>query len=145
MLSLKERAQVLRICHYLYSFNFVPVQVDIKTWELHAGTEATWKSLVCLISYGLIIVNSFYKAASLLYVLFFSHETPLHQIMVHAVLAMVSVLVSGWYYDLYIRNVHTHATFLTMTLTGSISGGKNYLRPIFVVFVFMVKKYYRVI
>ena len=128
MLTLKERTQVLRVFRYFCSVNFVPVQVDIKSLELHAATATTWKALVYLISYGLIITNTVYKAMSLLYVLFFLRGTPVHQIMVHAVVAMVSVMVTGWCYALYIKHFHVNVNFLNMTLTGNVSGGDYCLR-----------------
>ena len=120
MLTFKERAQVVKVLHYLCNLNVWPLRVDTQRWELRPGAETLWRTLACSVSYGLFLANTGYKVGSFLYVLFFLQDTPLHQIMIHGNVAVSFLMVTFWYYVLFIKNAGIHAKVFGMTLTGNI-------------------------
>ena len=120
MLTLDERAQVVKVLHYFCSFHLFPVRVDTERWELCPGAGALWRTLACSISYGLFVANTSYKVGSLLYVLFLTEGTPLHQIMIHGILAVGFLMIAFWYYVLFIKHADVNAQFVRTTLTCEI-------------------------
>ena len=120
MLTFKERAQVLKVIRYLSNFNVFPLRVDTQRWELCPGAGTLWRTLACTASYGLFLVNTGYKVGSLLYVPFFLQDTPLHQIMIHGNVAVAFLMITFWYYVLFIKHAGIHAKVFGMTVAGNI-------------------------
>ena len=77
--------------------------------------------LACGISFGIYFLNSLYKNLGLLYALVFAGETPLYQLVAHMIIASGGVLISLWYYILFVQYPGVYATFARMTLTASIT------------------------
>ena len=82
-----------------------------------AGKEVI---LACSISYGLFVVNTGYKVGSLLYVLLSLRETPLHQIMIHGIVAVTFVVMAFWYYVIFVKHADVHSKVFGITLTGNV-------------------------
>ena len=130
MLTLQERRQSLLFLHYLCNAKLLPAEVNIQQLELHqvfhTAGRAGWISKVF---YALFAANALYKNLSLVYLLLFTTGTPLHQIMIHAVLAVCCGIFVYWYFILYIQHPFVHARILHMTMTGNIGKSKiNYLQ-----------------
>ena len=94
--------------------------MDAERWELRPGAGKPWKTLACSISYGLFDASASYKVGSLLYVLLFLRETPLHQVIVHMTVAVATAVIVFWYYVIFGKHADLHAKVFRVTLTGRI-------------------------
>ena len=121
MLSLTERFEIIKFLHFFAKWSLFPVQVDIELWELRALTR--WRTLTCFISYGLFVANTGYKFVRLLYVLLFLRNTPLHQVMIHGIVVVGFLIVTFWYYVIFVKHADVHAKLFSMTMTGKIGEG----------------------
>ena len=125
MLNTKERHQVLRNLQYSYAFNLCPTQVDSDTWTLRPGAGSKRRAWVCYSYYGLFLAHICYKILALVYsLLVLRANIPLHQMLIHAILAAVSLEIAFFYQVLHLKYAHENATFVRMTLTGDLAGGK---------------------
>ena len=77
----------------------------------------------CCLYYALLVLNSMYNVLSVAFSLFFLQGIPLHQIMIHADIARIALLLVFWYYMIRIKYPDEYARFVQMTRTGNISGG----------------------
>ena len=124
MLNLKERRQVLAFLRYSYCFNLCPTRVDTQTWKLRRGIGTKKTAWICYISYGSFLAHVSYKLLALAYSLFVLPSVPLHQILIHAVIAVVGVMNSFFYYAIHFNHADVNASFVRMTLTGDLTGGE---------------------
>lgn len=118
MLTLEERQQVLVFLRSFCILKFLPAAVDVPTWGFRLNSTSLWTSWL---SIALFNVHVLYKNASLVYVLLYVPETPLHQLMIHTSLGTVAAGFVYCYYVLYIKNADVYARFVQMTLTGQIA------------------------
>ena len=102
----------------------LPLEVKLDTWEINPGVQQSWKKLACRVSAGIFFAHTLYKNLSLLCALVFAWHTPLHQMVIHIILAATSAMYSFWYYILYIRYPGTFATYATMTLRATVTESK---------------------
>ena len=123
MLSVTERAQVIKVLQCSGNWNFFPIQVDTEHWELRPGAGTRWRTLCCSVFYGLFVANTGYKVSSLLYAILFIRDTPLHQMMIHGIAAVAFLMITFWYYVLFVKHADVHAKVFRMTLTGNIGEG----------------------
>ena len=123
MLSLKERQAVLKWFRRFCTVDLFPVQVDIKGWKVQPGCSTRARSWASKASYALYLAHSLYKVLSLVYTLLFLRGVPLHQMIIHGVMASAAVNYGLWYFILYVKYVDENAAVLRMTLTGAITGG----------------------
>ena len=125
MLSLQERRQVLVFIGYSCKARLLPAQVSTQNWELrthfHFAGQSGW---IAKVSYALFLFQALYKILSLVYILIFIRGVPLHQIMIHTVLAIDYGTFSYWYYVLYIQHPDLYAQLLQITLTGNTGQSK---------------------
>ena len=125
MLIAVERHQILLFLRCFCKARFLPADVDVQRWELrqffHTGDRRGW---ICKAFYALFALRALYKNLSLIHVLLSPAPTPLHQIMVHAVLAAAYWTFVYWYYVLYIQQPDVYAALLHMTLTAKIGQSK---------------------
>ena len=95
--------------------------MDVEGWELRQGfnTALRTKSVSTLFC-AIFVVHALYKTASFGVVSLPGSGTPLHQKIIHAVLATAYGTFVYWYYVLYIQDGDVFTEFLQMTLTGKI-------------------------
>ena len=117
MLNTAERFEVLRMIRFWCKVGLFPIKVNLATWEL-LPVRAKWR---CHFWFFLLALHALYKLVGLAYWL--KVGIPLHQAVVHAVLAIAAPVYSYWYYVLYIKYPHLFGVYLNMTLTGN-KGGK---------------------
>lgn len=84
-----------------------------------------WKFWICKVSYAIFTVHALYKLFRLVNIFLFLRGIPLHQTIIHAVLAADGVTFVFWHYWLYFKHADLNAAYVRMTLAGSISGGKE--------------------
>ena len=120
MLNQAERYRVLRFLRFFCIVGFLPVEVDLNSWEIHPCVRPWWKQLLCRISYVSYCLHGVYEVLSLLHVLMLSRGTPMYQIVIHMIIASVTAVFSFVYYLLYIKYTEVNAVVFRMTLTGSI-------------------------
>ena len=128
MLTLKERQDVLKWFHGICTIDLLPMQVDILGWKVHAGTATKLRSWASKAWYASFAAHSLYNVLNFLYTLFFLRGIPLHQMIIHGVVASAAPVYVLWYYILYIKYVDENALLIRMKLTGNITGGmtRNY-------------------
>ena len=116
MLNKAERFEVLRMIRFWCKIGFLPMEVNLSTWELlpHAKKRTTWK---CYFLFLLYAMNGLYKLIALVYWL--KVGVPIHEAVIHAVLAVVPTVYCYWYYFLYFKNPRLFGMYLKMTLTGN--------------------------
>lgn len=125
MLSLQERHQVLLFLRHICRAKLLPAEVNSQGWELHPRFHTAVRSAwISKLFYALFVAQALYKNLSLVYVLLFAPGVPLHQIIIHAVLAAACGTFAYWYYVLYIEQADMHAGLVQMTLTGNIGKSK---------------------
>ena len=95
----------------------------MEDWTACPGTGKIWKEWMSIGWFALVILHCLYKNLRLLHVLIFVSGTPLHQIILHSVLAVDSMTVSVWYYIIYMEYADDFALFVRITLTGNVTGG----------------------
>ena len=125
MLTAKERHQILILLGHFSRVNLFPIQVDAQSWEIGAGCKSKLKSWACGVAYALFIAHSLYKTVGLLYVFLFLRGIPLHQNIIHGVMAGGSVTFMLWQYFLYWKNAGVTALFVKISLSGVASNGKK--------------------
>ena len=127
MLTLEERFKILALIRHLGVINRYPVRVDLKTWEIRAGTSTNWTSWSCGVTFGLFIAHVSYKCLGLLHAALLVTNTPLHQVLIHAQVTAACVVYGVWYYILYMKHSDLNAHVTKLTLTGGVAaaGGKN--------------------
>ena len=124
MLNSKERHRVLLFLRHCSILCLFPIEVDVRTWKVRHRADTTWKTWACKGSYVLFIAHSSYKATSLLHTLLFGYNVPLHQVLLHGVVASAAVMLAYWYYVLYIQCADVNAELVRTTLQDKIVGGK---------------------
>ena len=129
MLTLQERHQALLFFRKFCTSKLLPADVDVDGWELRQSFKTPLRTKwIAKLFYAAFSVQALYKIASLVLVLLSSNTTPLHQIMIHAVLATAYGIFAYWYYVLYIQHGEVFAAFFQMTLTGKIGRGNATVR-----------------
>ena len=124
MLTLQERHQVLLFFRQFCRSKLLPADVDAEGWELRQGFNTALRTKwISKLFCALFAAHASYKVASLVLVLLSANAAPLHQIIIHAVLATAFTAFVYWYYVLYIQHGEVFAEFLRMTLTGKIGEG----------------------
>ena len=99
------------------------MQVDVEGWKVRADTTTKLRSWASKAWYVSFVAHSFYKIVNFVYTLLFFHGIPLHQMVIHGVLASASAGFGFWYYILYVKYANENAALIRMTLTGTITGG----------------------
>ena len=125
MLSLKERQTVLATLRYFTMVHQFPAPVDVQGWTVRPGTGKKWKDWLSQGWFALFCLHGLYKILTLAQVFIFFVDTPLYQIILHAMLAAASMTFAFWYYIRYIEYLNDFASFVRITLTGNITGGMN--------------------
>ena len=93
--------------------------------ESSSGTGKMWKDWLSQCLSVLYTLHVLYKIWTLLLVFLLGHATPLHQIILHALLAGCSMAQVFWHYHLFVKYVGDFATFVRITLTGNLNGGRK--------------------
>ena len=124
MLNHTERNCVLRYLRRFCTFAFLPLEINVKTWEIHAYVQAPWKRLICRFFFAIYCSHGICKVCSLLRVFMFLRDTPLYQIVIHIIIAASYTVTSFWYYLLHFKHPGINAAVVGMTLTGSAVGRK---------------------
>ena len=124
MLSVQERQRTLAFQRYLCTFKLLPGKVDVaeSKWSPDPGNRL--QSWLCQVSYLVFLLHSAYKILRLVHTMVFLAGTPLHEMVLHGIVASSSAVFAFWYYVLYIKYPEAFAGFLGMTLTGNISRGR---------------------
>ena len=119
MLNKGEKFEFLRLFRFWCKVGLLPVQVNLSTWEIrpHANKLTIW---ICHLWYYLFVLNSLYKAVALVYWL--KVGIPLHQAIVHGVLAAGFFVCIYSYYVMFIKYRRLFGVYLSMTLTGNEIG-----------------------
>ena len=126
MLSPQECQQVLVFLGYFCKARLLPAEVCTEHWELSQRFHTAGRSgLIPKIFYALFAVHGLYKVLSLVNVLLFATGIPLHEAMIHAVMAIDCVTFGYWYYVLYIKYAEVYAALLRMTLTRNLGQSKT--------------------
>lgn len=125
MLSQAERYRLLRFLRFFCTVGFLPIEVDVNSWEIHPCIQPPWKRLLCRISFASYCFHGVYQILSLLYVFMFLRGTPMYQVVIHMVIAAVTTVLSFAYCLLYIKYPAVNAVVFRMTTTGSIVGRKR--------------------
>ena len=121
MLTLKERQEVLKWFRCFCTIGLLPMQVDVEGWKVRADTTTlSWASKAW---YASFVAHSLYKILNFIYTLLFFHGIPLHQMIIHGVLASAAADFSLWYYILYVKYPNENAALIRMTLTRTITAG----------------------
>ena len=130
MLTLQERRQVLLFFRQFCRSKLLPADVDTEDWKLRQGFNTALRTKwISKLFYALFAAHALYKIASFILVLLSANATPLHQMMIHAVLATAYGMFVYWYYVLYIQHGEVFAEFLRMTLAGKI--GQSNVNKVF--------------
>ena len=124
MLNQTERQGVLRLLRTFCTVAFLPLEVDVNSWELHPYIRPLWKKLLCRVSFALYLLHILGQILSLVNALMFMRGTPLYQIIIHGILASSFAVTSFHYYFLYIKYPGVNAAVVEMSLTGSVAGRK---------------------
>ena len=75
--------------------------------------------------FGVFGVHCLYKILGLLYAFAFAQDVvPLHQMIIHMILAGLAAMLLYYYYVLYIRYPGSFAAFARMTLSATTTGSK---------------------
>ena len=125
MLNLQERQSILTTLGYVTMVNRFPARVDVQGWKVRPGTGNKWKDWMSKGWFALFGLHALYKILALLQAIIFLPATPLYQIILHAMLAACSMTLGLWYYILYIEYVNDFASFVKITLTGTIAAGNK--------------------
>ena len=123
MLTARDRYSVLTSFRHVCNFNQFPMEVTPHIWDVRPGRDKKWKLWACKVSYALFVAHASYKFFRLLNIFFFLHGVPLHQVIIHGVLAADGITFVFWHYSLYYTNADLNAVYVRMTLAGNISGG----------------------
>ena len=125
MLNQRERHHVLKFFRYFSKLGVFPLQVNVGCWEIHSGFKSTWKKLACRATLGMFLAQTLYKNLSLAHVVAFGRDIPLHQMIIHMIIAAASVLMAFWYYVLHVQYRGAYAAFARVTLTATVTGSKR--------------------
>ena len=124
MLNEKERHRVVAFLRFFCTVAILPLDVDVDTWKLTSGARSARKKLSCGVSFGMFLAHTLYLNVSLVHVIAFMPDAPVHHMIIHMILAGGSVMMSFWYYVLFIQHPGVTASFISMTLTATAAGGK---------------------
>ena len=125
MLNLKEKREVFKWFRRFSTVDIFPEQVDVQAWKVWPSNSTKLRSWASKAWYSLFVVHSLFKVLGLLHALLFLRGVPLHQVIIHGVLASTAMDYVLWYYVLYIKYADENAALIRMTLTGIIGGGKS--------------------
>ena len=125
MLNQSELRNLLAFVRYLSNFCLLPLQVKGDCWEIREGAKSTWRKLACRTSFGIFSAHTLYKNLSLVFAFVSAADMPLHHMVIHLVLAGTSVMLTFWYYVLFIRYPGINATLSCMTLAGTVAASKR--------------------
>ena len=125
MLTLQERHEVLKWYRHFSIINLFPMRVDFSGWNVWPGTTTKLRSWASKAWYAFYVAHALYKTLSLLCILLFVRGIPLHQMIIHGVLAGGTAVFGFWYYILYVKYPDVNAALIRMTLTGTITGGST--------------------
>ena len=112
---------------YFCKAGLLPLQVNVDSWEIRPEAKSLWKKWTCHVSFGVLLLNTLYKNGSLVYEFVFAQDTPLHQTVIHMVLAGASAMMSFSYYIQHVRFPGTFVKFAGMTLKANVTGSKHTL------------------
>lgn len=129
MLNLQEREKVLESIIIACNLAPLPLQVNLGSRELEPASKR--KKCICTVSYNLFVLHALYKACGLAYSILFESNVQLHQLVIHAIVALASILFALWYYMVYVSCPALFATFIKMTLVGNIGGERLTACPTF--------------
>ena len=99
--------------------------MDPQRSEIRPGYKSKRKAWACKLAYAVFIAHAFYKSLGLLYVLLFLNDVPLHQVLIHGILAAASCIWVFWQYDLYWKNADLSTAFWKVSMTGNVAGGEQ--------------------
>ena len=125
MLDQSERYRVLKSLRHFCTAGFLPLDVDLNSWEIQPCIQPRWKRLLCQISFAIYCSHTVCTSLRLLHVLIFLPDTPMYQIVIHMILASAYAATSFIYYLLFIKDPKINAAVFGMTLNGSTVGRKR--------------------
>ena len=126
MLTVEERHRVLICISYIFSICLLPGRVKVQTWEFNPRCASKLKSRACKTSYFLFIAHALYKIGRLLSeYLFLNNIIPLHQVIIHLIVAAATALMVYWYYFLFVKYPDVCLGLMKMTFSGSFSQSKH--------------------
>ena len=125
MLTRADRYRILTSLRLVCNLNPFPLEVNLQSCNVISGRDRKWKVWLCKVTYALFIIHACYKVFRLAKVLLFLPTTPLHQVIIHGVLAAAGVIVGFWHYWLYYKCADVMAAYARITLSGNIAGGKG--------------------
>ena len=111
----------IRICSIV---GLLPTEVDLASRRLNVPSKKNKR--ISDLFYGLFILHTFYKCGSLAYVYFFVPNVQLHQLVIHAILAMGSAMTVCWYYSSYVWDQALFFAYVTNTLLGYTGGSTRH-------------------
>ena len=124
MLTEGERHRILIALRYFSSVSVLPIQVDVQGREIRSGFKSRRKAWASKLAYAIFVAHALYKSLSLIYVLQFLPATPLHQILIHGIIAAGNSIFVLWQYDLYWKERDVSMAFWNVSLNGNVSGGE---------------------
>ena len=121
MLNKAERFKILKFIGNCCNIGYLPAVVNLSSWHLQHSTTGRrkWPSLTF---FGISVLHCLYKIAMLIGVYFTQKQTPLHELIIHAMVALGPPFVFFWYYLLFIKYPGAFSCFFHLTLTGNIGG-----------------------
>ena len=124
MLNRAERYRTLKSYRILSIVGFQLVEVDLTNSKLTASTKR--KRWICFLFLGILVFQMLYKNGSLAYAYLFDPNVQLHQLVVHAVLAMAAVMTIYFYAVVYISDYDLFALYVNVTLLGNVGGNTGF-------------------
>ena len=123
MLTKKERHGVLKDFKRACDTCLFPTEVHPESWEVRPRRDKECKMWICKLSYALFIAHALYKMFRLAHTILFLRDVPLHQVIIHAVLAVAGIMYIFWYYWLHYKYANVNSAYVRITLTGNATGG----------------------
>ena len=124
MLNRAERYRTLEFYRISSFFCLHPIEVDLTNWKLTAPCKT--KRWVSCLSLVILVFHTLYKNGSLVNAYFFDPNVQLHQLVIHAVLAMDSIMIVFYYVVVYISDPHLFAVYVHLTLLGNVGGNTRF-------------------
>ena len=120
MLNKAERFRVLKLYRICCNIGLLPFEVDLTSWELKKTSKI--KRFICFISFSSFFLHGLYKIGSLAHSYFLNPNVQPHQLVLHALVAMVCALAIFWYNKVYITDTALYAKCFNITLRGNVGG-----------------------
>ena len=120
MLNKIERLTVFQVLRLYSIVGLLPTQADLFSARLYAPSIK--KKCLSALGYGLFVLHALYKNGGLVYAYLCVPNVQLHQLVIHAIMAMASATIVFWYYSVYVQNPALFFGFVNITLLGTTGG-----------------------